>query len=148
MGRSPVLATDSVTVLRPALSSISPSLMKRSPGIIASLLSDRFVDGDELGAVGERRLDLDVVDHFGNARHHLIASQHLRAGLHQVGHGAAVAGTLHDEIGDDRDRLGVIKFDAALEPAARYHGGHRDQQLVLFAGGKIHAGTLVYWNFS
>jgi hypothetical protein len=34
MGRSPVLVTLSVTVLRPALSSISPSWMNISPGIM------------------------------------------------------------------------------------------------------------------
>src|SRR5690348_14033763 len=103
MGRSPVLATVSVTVLRPALSSISPSLMKRSPGIMPKLLSDRLVDGDELRAVGKRRLDLDVVDHLGDTRHHLIARQNLCAGLHQIGDSAAVAGALDDEIGNDGD---------------------------------------------
>src|ERR1043166_4350083 len=114
MGRSPVLATESVTVLRPALSSISPSLMKRSPGIMPKLLAYRLMHGDELGPVRKRRLDLDVVDHLGNARHHLVAPQHLRAGLHQLGHRAAVAGALDDEIGDDRNRLGVVELDAAL----------------------------------
>src|ERR1700749_2524384 len=52
--------------------------------------SDRLMDGDKLGAVGKRRLDLDVVDHFSNARHHLSPGKHLRAGLHQLGDGAAI----------------------------------------------------------
>jgi hypothetical protein len=55
------------------------------------------------------------------------------AGLHQVGDGAAVARALDDEVGDERDRLGIVELDAALEPAARHHGGHGDEQLVLFA---------------
>jgi hypothetical protein len=29
--------------------------------------------GDELGAVGKRRLDLHVMDHLGDAVHHLRA---------------------------------------------------------------------------
>src|SRR5262249_20027727 len=111
MGRSPVLATESVTVLRPALSSISPSLMKSSPGIMSGTsycpasswpglprpstssrtfrkawmpgsspgmtalmvvrnLPDRFMHGDELRAIRKRRLDLDVMDHLGDAGHH------------------------------------------------------------------------------
>ena len=32
------------------------------------------MDGDELGAVGERGLDLHVVDHFGNALHDVVAN--------------------------------------------------------------------------
>ena len=35
------------------------------------LSSDRLVHGDQLGAVGKRRLDLHVVDHLGDAFHHL-----------------------------------------------------------------------------
>src|SRR5438105_3198121 len=65
------------------------------------------------------------------------------AGWHQLGDGAAVACALDDEVGDDGDRLGVVKLDATLQPAARHHGSHRDQELVLFAGREIHASTLV-----
>src|SRR5579863_2483994 len=107
MGRSPVLATESVTVLRPALSSISPSLMKSSPGIIAALLSYRIVNGDELSAVRKCRYDLNVVNHLRDAVHHLRTGQHLLAGLHQFGHRAAVACALDDEVGDDGNRLGM-----------------------------------------
>ena len=32
-----------------------------------------MVNGDELGAVGERGLDLDFVDHFRDAFHDLVA---------------------------------------------------------------------------
>ena len=44
---------------------ISPGIMRRSAH------ADRLVHGDELGAVGEGRLDLHVVDHLGDAVHHL-----------------------------------------------------------------------------
>jgi hypothetical protein len=140
------LATDSVTVLRPALSSISPSWMKSSPGIILRLSPsfrgarsanpesrnynlwiprcaiahlrfgrsgrpgmtnspDRFMHGDEFCPIRKRRLHLDIVNHLGDPRHALRAGQDLRAGLHQIGDGAAIAGALDDEIGDDRDSL-------------------------------------------
>ena len=67
-----------------------------------------------------------------------VARDDVGAGLHQVGDGAAVAGALDDEVGDERDRLGVVELDAALEAPARHHGGHGDEQLVLLAGGEIH----------
>ena len=38
------------------------------------------MQGDELAAVGERRLDLDVGHHLGDAVHDLVAGQHLAAG--------------------------------------------------------------------
>ena len=43
------------------------------------LLPDRLMHGDELCAVGKRRLDLDVVDHLGDAVHALRAGDDLRA---------------------------------------------------------------------
>ena len=55
------------------------------------MLSDRLVHRDEFGPVRKRRLDLNVVDHLGDAVHALRPRDHLRAGLHQVGHRAAVA---------------------------------------------------------
>ena len=63
---------------------------------------------------------------------------HAGAGLHQVGDGAAVAGALDDEVGDQRDRLGIVELDAALEPLARDDGGHGDQELVLLRGVQLH----------
>src|SRR3954453_2142147 len=89
MGRSPVLVTLIVAVLRPVLSSISPSLMKYSPGIIRSPY--RLMHGHELRPVRERRLDLHVVNHLRDSVHHLRAGKHLRAGLHQLGNRLAVA---------------------------------------------------------
>ena len=96
------------------------------------------MDGDELGAVGEGRLDLDVVDHRGDPVHHLVGGEHMRAGLHQFGDRAPVARPLDDEVGDQRDRLRVIELDAALEPPARHHRRHGDQKLVFFPGRQIH----------
>ena len=61
-------------VARPALSSISPAAAMISPGIMRRSSADRLVHGDELGAVGERRLDLDLGDHLGDALHHLVAA--------------------------------------------------------------------------
>ena len=67
--------------------------------------ADRVVHGDQLGAVGKGRLDLNVVDHLGDAVHDLGARDHMGAGFHQVGDAAAVARAFQDEIGDQRHRL-------------------------------------------
>src|ERR1043166_9143902 len=106
--------------------------------------SYRFVHGHEFGAVGKGRLDLDFVDHLGDAVHDLAARDHMRALLHQLGDRAPVARPFEDEIRDQRHRLRMVELDAAFEPAPRHHGGHGDQQLVLFARGEIHA-RLVQW---
>jgi hypothetical protein len=52
------------------------------------------MDGDELGAVRERGLHLDVAEHPGHSLHDIVAGQHLGAADHQLGNGATVAGTL------------------------------------------------------
>ncbi len=93
----------------------------------------------QLRPVGKRRLDLDVVDHFGDAIHALLARDDLRAGLHQVGHGAAVPRALNNKVGDNSNRLRVIELDAALEAAPGDHRGHGNEKLVLFTGRQIHA---------
>jgi hypothetical protein len=137
-GRSPVLATASVIAWRSAFSVISPSAIRYSPGIMRRCPADRLVRGDELGAVGEGRLDLDLVDHLGHSLHHLLAADDRGASRHQLGDAPAVARTLEHVVGDQRDRLRVVQPDAALEPPARDHCGDRHQQLVLLPRGEIH----------
>jgi len=88
------------------------------------------VDGDELGPVGKRRLDLNRLDHFGNAFHHVLAAQHLAPGLHQLGDAAPITRPLEDERGNDRDTLGMVEPQAALAPPPRDLGGVTEQQLV------------------
>src|ERR1700720_2628803 len=100
--------------------------------------TDRIMDGDELGAVGEGRLDLDLVDHVGDTVHQLLGVQNLGAVLHQVGDRAAVARALDDEIADQRHGFGIVELDAALEASARDIGRHGDQKLVLFTRRQIH----------
>ena len=106
---------------------------------LAPIPTDRLVDGDELGAVGKGGLDLDVVDHLGDPFHHLVAADDMRAGLHQLGDRAAVAGAFDDEVGDQRDRFGMVELHAALQPLARDDRRHGNQQLVLFPRRQVHA---------
>ncbi len=75
--------------------------------------------GDELGAVGEGSLDLHVVDHLGDALHHLSAREDMATARHQLGDAAPVACALDDMLGDECDSLGMIELHAALQPGAR-----------------------------
>ncbi len=76
------------------------------------LLSDRVVDGDKLGTVGEGGLDLHGFDHFGDASHALIGAHHTCARLHRVGDAA----------------------HATRQPPPHHHRGKRDQKLVFSRG--------------
>src|SRR5207237_9833401 len=140
-GLSPVFATVSVTLGRPAFSSISPSAGNSSPGFIVTS-PYRLVDGDEFGAVGKGRLDLDVVDHLRHPLHDLLAAEHGGAVAHQFGDRFAIARAFQHVIGDQRDRLGVVELDAAFEAPRRDDRGHRYTQFVLLARGQVHAHSL------
>ena len=45
---------------------------------------------DQFGAVWERCFDLYLVDHLGNAVHHVVAAQNATTGVHQIDDGAAI----------------------------------------------------------
>ena len=68
-----------------------------------------MVDGDELGAVRERALDLHLVDHLGDAVGDVGPAEQLAPEIHQLGHRAAVADELEDLRRDERDRLRMIE---------------------------------------
>ena len=110
-------------------------LMTRRPG-------DRVVDGDELAAVGEGRLDLDVVQHLGDALHHLVGARTARPLDHQVGDPGSVAGPLDHPGREQGDRLGVVEADAARQPVAGDHAGHGEQQLLGLGGVRCTRATL------
>src|SRR5262249_56708994 len=67
-GRSPVLATSSRRVGRPALISIGSRASKYSPGITASPYG--LMDGHELGAIRKCAFHLNLVDHLADTFHH------------------------------------------------------------------------------
>src|SRR6188768_3673692 len=77
---------------------------------IACPSADRLVHCDKLGAVGERGFDLDVVDHLGDAIHHLLAGKNLATVAHQFGDAPAVACAFHNEIGYQRDGFRMVQL--------------------------------------
>src|ERR1700737_3369570 len=101
-------------------------------------LSYRLVHRHQFRSIGKGRFYLDVMDHFGNAFHHLRPREHVRALFHQLGDGLTVARAFDDEIGDERHALRVIELDAALQATAPHHRSHGNKQLVLFTRGQVH----------
>src|SRR5215468_9024693 len=142
IGRSPVFATVSCAVRRPAFASMSPSSSKYSPGIMRALRSSSnwVMNRHQLRSVGERALDLHLLQHLGNALHHVGTSQDRDAERHQVGHTAPVANALEHLGGDQGERLGVVQLEPAPAPTARHLGRGEDEQLVLLARGQMHEG--------
>ena len=67
------------------------------------------MNGDQLCAVRECRLDLHIEDHFGYAIHHLIASQNGATVIHQLGDRLAITG-LQNRSTDQRNRFRMIEF--------------------------------------
>ena len=108
----------------------------RDPPPASRRSRDRVVDGDELGAVREGGLDLDVVQHLGHAVHDVVAAEHLATADHQLGDGAAVAGAFEQVVGDDRDRFGMVEPQTARLSTARQFGRVGEQQAVLFVRGQ------------
>src|SRR5439155_18966328 len=97
-GRSPRLLTSIRTVGRPSLISIGVLDSRYSPGIMLtrdvewdSGLSDRLVNGDELGSVGERPLDLDLADHLRHSVHDGVGGQQARSKGHDLCNRSTVA---------------------------------------------------------
>src|SRR5690606_988479 len=97
--------------------------------------------GDELRPIGERRLDLHIGDHLGNAFHHVVAHENRCAVAHELGDRFAFARAFHDRGRNQRDRLGVIELQAArFAPLGEQRGGE-DEELVFFAWGEVHWAT-------
>ena len=77
---------------------------------------DRVVQGDELRTVGERRFDLDLGEHVGDALHHVGTSEDVAAVLHQVGHTTTVPSRFEHPGGEHGDRLGIVEAEPSFAP--------------------------------
>src|SRR5258705_2582586 len=94
---------------------MSPWARNISPGIMVPSSANGSVDCDQFHTVRERGLHLHIVQHFRDSLHHVIAADYMRAFFHEVGDAAPISGAFHDRIGNQRDSLGIIEFDAAAK---------------------------------
>ena len=71
------------------------------------------MNGDKLSAIWESRFNLNIVDHFSDAVHDLIAFQHSRAISHEIRNASAIPSTFDDKIANEGNGLRIVKFNAA-----------------------------------
>lgn len=87
--------------------------------------------GDELGSVGERSLDLDRMDHLGDAFHDVVASEDRGSERHKIGHRASVPDSFEDLRRDESDGFGMVEFEAAFPTTTSHVGGNYYEELFL-----------------
>ncbi|CAB4906521.1 unannotated protein [freshwater metagenome] len=108
---------------------------------VSALGRDRLVHRDQLRSVGKRRFHHHLGKQFGHTTQYVVGREHFPARRHQLGHGLSVTSTLEEVIGDDRDRLGVIEFQAASTAPPREFGGVADEQSILLVRRQPHVGS-------
>ena len=99
---------------------------------------NRIVYGHELCAVRKSRLDLNFVNHLGNAVHHVVSGEQLSACLHELGHRSAVARHFRDLARDVRDGFRIIQPYAARAALLCQISGQMQQQLIGLAWSQSH----------
>src|SRR5262249_34341292 len=139
-GRSPVLATSSLRVGRPALISIGSHASKYSPGIMASPY--RLMDGHELRAVRKRAFYLDLADHLAHSLHHRIEREDRRADARDLSGRLAIADELEKLGGDERNRFRMIELQATGASSSGELAGGEDDELVDLAWSQMHGNGL------
>src|SRR2546423_1254366 len=82
---------------------------------VAIRRGDWVMNGDQFGAIGKSAFDLNLGDHFRNARHDLISPKELPAKIHQFGDAFAVADEFEELGRDEGEALGMIKANAASQ---------------------------------
>src|SRR5580692_7634660 len=96
---------------------MSPIAAKISPGIMSVVASANWVvNAYKFCSIGERCFHLHLGNHLGDAFHHLAAAQDLAAFRHKISNRLAIARRLQDEIGYQRNSLGVVELDASVKP--------------------------------
>src|SRR6201997_1908576 len=78
--------------------------------------SNWVVNAHEFRSIGESCFHLHLGNHLGDAFHHLVTAQHLAAFGHELSNRLAIAGRLQDEIGYERNTLGIVELDSSFKP--------------------------------
>src|SRR6266545_806895 len=147
MGRSPVFATVSRTVRRPALASISPSPSRYSPGIMTDSPTPPHPALSPFGGEGPR-LPLPLRGRGSETPSPLWGEGRVRGNLsdrvmNRDELGAVREGALHLHLvqhvgGDEGQRLRMVQAQPAGAPPAGQLGRHEDEELVLLAWCEVH----------
>src|ERR1700751_5258117 len=82
-----------------------------------------IVNAHEFGSIGESCFHLHLGNHLSDAFQHLLTAQHLAAFRHEVSNRLAIAGRLQDEIGYERNALGIVELDTSFNPLPSHNRG-------------------------
>ena len=105
-----VFALPSLRVMSPSPTSSSPGRQAGSKGSFPGAY--RLPDGHCLQTVVEMGIDVDKIDHLRHAGEHVIGRQECRGDTAYFGQRVPVACRLHDLVGNQRHRLGLIEPEA------------------------------------
>src|SRR5260370_31496072 len=105
---------------------------------VSSASSNWVVNADEFRSIGKGCFHLHLGNHLGDAFHHLVTAQDLAAFRHKLSNRLAIARRLQDEIGYERDALGMVELDPSLKPLPSDNRGKSDHQLVFLTRCEVH----------
>src|SRR6266404_672330 len=97
-----------------------------------------IVNAHKFRSIRESCFHLHFGNHLGDAFHHLVTAQHLAAFRHEFSNRLAIARCLQDEIGYERNSLGIVKLDTSFKPLSGDNRGKRDHQLVFLTPREVH----------
>src|SRR5258708_17439175 len=93
-----------------------PSIARCGLFCVACILPYRIMHGDELGAIRERGLDLDLMDHLGDTVHDIVPPKNLTAEAHDPGHALSVAPESQVVSPDNRGAFRIARLYPPASP--------------------------------
>src|SRR6202007_1012577 len=96
-----------------------------------------IVNAHEFRSIGKSCFHLHLGNHLCDAFHHLVTAQHLATFRHELSNRLAIAGRFQDEIGYERNTLGIVELDPSLKPLTRDNCGKCDHQVVFFTRREV-----------
>src|ERR1700741_150597 len=81
------------------------------------------VNAHAFRSIGKSCFHLHLGNHLCDAFHHLVTAQHLAPFRHELSTRLAIAGRFQDEIGYERNTLGIVELDPSLKLRVRDYAG-------------------------
>src|ERR1700746_2029477 len=96
------------------------------------------VNAHEFRSIGKSCFHLHLGNHLWDAFHHLVTAQHLATFRHEFCTLLSIAGRFQEEIGYERNTLGIVELDTSLKPLPSDNCGKCDHQLVFLTRREVH----------
>ena len=106
---------------------------------ITVLGGNRMVHRNQLGAVGKRPFDLQLVNHARDPGHDLVAAQQLASQVHEFGDASAFAYEFEQLRCDQSNGFGIIQAESARQSLLGHTSRVVQEQLIYFSRRKVHS---------